>query len=204
MAKMNKRAAEILRAASDLFADKGYEGASIRNLAAAVGVSIPTIYLYFGSKRNLYDEVCAHIFSEHRAAHAANLDLEGDDRTRLYRYILSIATDLMSDDRYLKFAHREMLEQNASGLKKFSRRAFHDAVSRAGEICDRLSPERKDGYVRIYVAVTLIFGLVSTLRAGKYLHPGLNKMYNAKNMTKHVLEQMFPEVNWSGVDRKKH
>jgi AcrR family transcriptional regulator len=39
--------------AADLFADKGFAGTSIREIAAAAGVTKPTVYYYFGSKDGL-------------------------------------------------------------------------------------------------------------------------------------------------------
>lgn len=49
----------ILDAASPLFGDVGYERASIDAIAAAAGVSKPTIYSHFGSKEQLFRESVA-------------------------------------------------------------------------------------------------------------------------------------------------
>ena len=45
----------ILDAATALFAERGYETASMRDLASAIGVSPPAIYHYFASKEALMD-----------------------------------------------------------------------------------------------------------------------------------------------------
>lgn len=45
---------KILVAASALFADNGYEGASVRQIASGAGVSLGMIRHYFGSKEGLY------------------------------------------------------------------------------------------------------------------------------------------------------
>jgi AcrR family transcriptional regulator len=44
----------ILRQAGQIFADGGYERASMDAIAAAAGVSKPMLYAYFGSKEGLY------------------------------------------------------------------------------------------------------------------------------------------------------
>src|SRR5690606_11099381 len=44
----------ILEAASKLFADAGFEGTSVRQIAAAAGVSLGMIRHYYGSKDGLY------------------------------------------------------------------------------------------------------------------------------------------------------
>ena len=43
----------IVEAAADVFARKGYDAAAMREIAAAAGVTKPTIYYYFGSKEGL-------------------------------------------------------------------------------------------------------------------------------------------------------
>ena len=49
------RRQEILKAALDLFCEKGYEGASIADLARRLGISQGLCYRYFPSKRALLD-----------------------------------------------------------------------------------------------------------------------------------------------------
>lgn len=50
-----------------LFWRHGYEGTSIANLTAAMGVTPPTLYAAFRSKENLYRKVLAH-YAEHHGA----------------------------------------------------------------------------------------------------------------------------------------
>src|SRR5882762_8534622 len=48
--------ARLIDAAMELFAEKGYEGASVRDLAAAAGVNVAAVSYHFGSKDALYHE----------------------------------------------------------------------------------------------------------------------------------------------------
>jgi AcrR family transcriptional regulator len=50
----DERRARILDAASKVFADRGYEGASIEEIAEAAGITRPVIYDHFASKRELH------------------------------------------------------------------------------------------------------------------------------------------------------
>lgn len=58
--RTDKRRA-VLDAAAPVFGDVGYERASIDSVAAAAGVSKPTIYAYFGSKEKLFRETMADV-----------------------------------------------------------------------------------------------------------------------------------------------
>ncbi|MFB6818986.1 TetR/AcrR family transcriptional regulator [Streptomyces sp. NPDC056347] len=49
----------LLEAARDLFAERGYEGTTVRSIAARAGVNQALLFRYFGSKRGLLTEVVA-------------------------------------------------------------------------------------------------------------------------------------------------
>lgn len=48
---------KILDCAIKLFAEKGYSATSIRDIAKEVGITVPNIYYYFGSKEGLYQHI---------------------------------------------------------------------------------------------------------------------------------------------------
>lgn len=77
----------ILRAASQLFARKGYTGTSTREIAAAVGIRQPSLFHHFTSKREILETLLA--FSvEDAATHARrHADAEGPAAERLYRFV---------------------------------------------------------------------------------------------------------------------
>ena len=52
------RRAEILEAAERIFVADGYEGATIRKIADAVGVSSTALYMHFRDKDEILNEIC--------------------------------------------------------------------------------------------------------------------------------------------------
>ena len=52
-----ERRQQILGCARDVFSEKGYHGASIADIIAQAGVARGTFYLYFKSKRDVFDEL---------------------------------------------------------------------------------------------------------------------------------------------------
>ena len=56
----------LLEAAEHLFASRGFDEVSIRELAAAAGVNIAAVNYHFQGKENLFHEVCARRFSAQR------------------------------------------------------------------------------------------------------------------------------------------
>lgn len=55
--KCGERREAIVSAAVRLFAEKGFRGATTRELATAVGVTEPVLYQHFRTKRELYDAI---------------------------------------------------------------------------------------------------------------------------------------------------
>lgn len=51
---------EALERAMQVFWKKGYEGASLNDLTAAMGIGCPSLYAAFGSKEDLFLEAIAH------------------------------------------------------------------------------------------------------------------------------------------------
>jgi AcrR family transcriptional regulator len=80
--KSEQRRAAIVRSAIHLFAERGFRGATTRELAAAAGVTEPVLYQHFRAKSDLYSaiiEAKAAEASGHAAA-LAELAKAGDDR----------------------------------------------------------------------------------------------------------------------------
>lgn len=52
---------EILKVSKSLFKDKGYAGASMREIAEASGIETASLYYHFSSKERILKEVCYEI-----------------------------------------------------------------------------------------------------------------------------------------------
>src|SRR2546421_1495555 len=61
--RFDRRQAEILKHATEVFYEKGYEGASMRDLSRASGMSLAGLYYYFESKERLLFLIQKHTFS---------------------------------------------------------------------------------------------------------------------------------------------
>ncbi len=61
--RFDRRLAEILDYATEVFAEKGYEGASMRDLSRLSGISLAGLYYYFESKEKLLYFIQHHTFT---------------------------------------------------------------------------------------------------------------------------------------------
>lgn len=73
--------------ARDLFWRHGFEGTSMSDLVAALGIASARIYKAFGSKEQLFREAVAH-YAEHEGGFAARALEEGDIATAIRRMLM--------------------------------------------------------------------------------------------------------------------
>jgi AcrR family transcriptional regulator len=77
MADRERRRAQILSRARDVFARKGYHQAKIDDIVAAAGVARGTFYLYFHDKKAIFEELVNRFFQT-IAMGVARIDTHGD------------------------------------------------------------------------------------------------------------------------------
>ncbi len=73
----------IVREATRLFALKGYNGVSVREIVEAAGITRPTLYYYFPSKEQLFEHIIAETLGEFRSQLEQAVRSQGSLRERL-------------------------------------------------------------------------------------------------------------------------
>ncbi|HZD93603.1 MAG TPA: helix-turn-helix domain-containing protein, partial [Candidatus Sulfotelmatobacter sp.] len=61
--RFDRQLARVLEHAARIFCEKGYEGASMRDLSRAAGMSLAGLYHYFESKEELLYRIQKHAFT---------------------------------------------------------------------------------------------------------------------------------------------
>jgi TetR/AcrR family transcriptional regulator, cholesterol catabolism regulator len=106
--RFDKRLAEILTHATDVFCKKGYEGASMRDLSRASGMSLAGLYYYFESKERLLFLIQKHTFTTIVQRLKERLEGVTDSEQRIRIFILN---------------HLEYFLANQAGMKVLSHEA---------------------------------------------------------------------------------
>ncbi len=81
------RRAEILSAAETIFVECGYEGATIRKIADAVGLSSTALYMHFPDKGAILHEICRTAFQRLGEGQKAILHSDAPPVERLRRLL---------------------------------------------------------------------------------------------------------------------
>ena len=113
VSRFDRRLNKILDHATEVFCHKGYEGASMRDLSRASGMSLAGLYHYFRSKERLLYLIQKHTFSRIVEELKARLDGVIDPEQRLRIFVLNHLEYFMSNQSGLKvLAHEDEALKN--------------------------------------------------------------------------------------------
>jgi len=137
---MSARREELTRIAARLFAERGYQGTSLADLAEQLGVQKPSLYHHIASKEDLLWEVAwdgAEAF--HAALDAVPQQLPATERIRLALRAhlgvvagqLDIATVFVREWRHLEGERRERFVVERRRYEERVRELFREGVERS-------------------------------------------------------------------------
>src|SRR5213593_3332676 len=89
LTRFDRRLAKILAHATNVFCEKGYEGASMRDLSRASGMSLAGLYYYFESKEKLLYLIQRHSFTTILESLRRRLERITDPEARIRVFILN-------------------------------------------------------------------------------------------------------------------
>src|SRR5436190_13589978 len=157
--RYDRRLSEILSHATDVFCQKGYEGASMRDLSRASGMSLAGLYYYFESKERLLFLIQKHTFSTIVRRLKARLEGVYDAEERVRIFILNHLEYFLSNQQAMKvLSHEAEALKNgfASELAAIKREYYRICVG----LLDDLKRERELQF-STRIAVLSLFGMMN-------------------------------------------
>ena len=97
----------ILAAAARRFAAQGRDGASMRDIAADTGLTMPTLYHHFGDKRGLYDACVASVVEPAARTLREAVHRADTDAARAQAFAATLCALLLDDRGLLALLQRE-------------------------------------------------------------------------------------------------
>jgi AcrR family transcriptional regulator len=195
-AKPSDSKARILAAAAQQFADRGFEGVVIRDIAKAADVSLPTIYHFFGDKRKLYEQTCIEIFERQNAVLQQALRSSDQPVTRLWHFTAQLLSILIEDNEFARLLQRELLAQDHSLIDDSVRLALQPHFKMLSAVVSEITG-KQDSLDRSIAIYSLAYGL-SSLRPIWQVLNGKKpvKLKTPLATTKLVLSLAIPEIDW--------
>ena len=114
--RFDRRLAKILAHATDVFNDKGYAAASMRDLSRASGVSLSGLYYYFESKEKLLYLIQKDTFTTILARLRRRLDGIDDVEERIRGFIFNHLEYFLANQKAMKvLSHEDEVLTNGFG-----------------------------------------------------------------------------------------
>jgi len=157
--RYDRRLAEILAHATEVFCKKGYEGASMRDLSRESGMSLAGLYYYFESKERLLYLIQKHTFTTIVRRLKTRLEGVSDAEERIRIFILNHLEYFLANQAAMKvLSHEAEALKNgfASEVAAIKREYYRICVG----LLDELKEDRGLQF-STRIAVLSLFGMMN-------------------------------------------
>jgi len=180
--KAAERKASILAVAKVLFADKGFHGVSVDEIAKRLGVSPAVLYQHFVSKEALYEAALNSISGKRESYVNAVVEEPSDFASVLMRMTQVFVDSVSRDPDYLRMELMSALEDNAAAKQFFENRwrTFTDYIEFS---LKELAEKKEVGVIDPRMASLMFQGMLRealytkcVLKENRYSDISLNKL----------------------------
>src|ERR1700719_1542402 len=157
--RYDRRLAEILTHATEVFCKKGYEGASMRDLSRESGMSLAGLYYYFESKERLLFLIQKHTFTTIVQRLKSRLEGVSDPEQQIRVFVLNHLEYFLANPANMKvLSHEAEALRNgfASEVSAIKREYYRICVG----LLDELKSKR-DLQFSTRIAVLSLFGMMN-------------------------------------------
>ncbi|MBL4621097.1 MAG: TetR/AcrR family transcriptional regulator [Immundisolibacteraceae bacterium] len=147
----------ILQSAVELFAESGFSGVSMRDLARACSITPAALYHHFENKRSLYVESIKHAFSERTGGLDEVLNRSADGEQSV-RGIVGWFVELIAGDViFRRLLHRELLDGDDERLRLITEQVLQAPFERITESLSTYFPDVDAKFIGI-TAISAVLG----------------------------------------------
>ena len=160
--------AHIMNHAIALFADRGFEGTSIRDLAHEAGVNVAMVNYYFGSKEKLVEAILdekASYMKDRIEQLESNASLSELDK--IDALIEDYVNRILSGASFHKFLYKEMMDTKRDVIHSFLNKSIARNTRNFAAIIQRGIDKKMFKEVDPILTVTSIIGSISQVVVSK-------------------------------------
>ena len=183
MKNYSEKQVRIIQAAEKLFADKGYDGSSVRDIADIAGINLAMVSYYFGSKEKLFEAMFAY------RSESFKLQLENMIRNKelgpmekMESLIDQYIEKLTSQECF----HRIMVREQMVNKNEFITTQIHTLKARNQQLIKKLIGEGQEkGVFKKNIDIPLLMmtmvGTVSQLVTTQHFYKEMNGLKSLSN-----------------------
>jgi TetR/AcrR family transcriptional regulator, cholesterol catabolism regulator len=192
----NAKRAEMVRAAADVFREKGFAEAKLIDVASRIGTDRASVYYYFGSKEELFQECITEtvVINLRRAKEITSRDIP--PREKLQQLVAMLVSSQVEHYPYMYVYMQEDMARVGNQDAKWAKTMVRNTHRMERYFLDVIAEGVEDGSFRSDLSVTLIansiFGM--TQWTHRWWVPGESR-YSAEDLIR-----VFTAVLLEGID----
>lgn len=192
---------DILERSAALFAADGYDGVSMRDVSAAVGVTVAALYYHFPDKEQLYIDAVSRVVRGKTAALTDVLASGAPPWTRLERFIATASELLATDGDFLRLMQWILLDNNPR-VGKLATAAFNELWLSIADLAADLG-----GDLDAHMLASSIVSMVFFPYISQYIHQFLPALPHyekyATLLERHVMSLLRGGLAHGADDKKQ-
>ena len=153
---------QVLNAAAVEYAHRGYDGVSMRDIAARAGTSATALHYHFGSKDSLYREACGHAYETFILHVGQRLQQRSDDMTSPESLAGAMFDEWMADPTTLLLTDRDAVEALTSPERWLTAAHYPRMLRLIGDVHRRFLGHDADDDL-IFAFAAMVFGYCSLM-----------------------------------------
>ncbi len=147
----------ILNQALVQFAGVGFEGVSMRQVAAAVGVTVAALYYHFPDKEQLYLATVAYGFNRRLPPLMAALEHFSDPWDRLSAFITEFTAVLAADADFQRIMQWVLLDTDDERTKTLTQSLFAPFFDEITGLMQKLNPGKEVHWLAVSIIGLAVF-----------------------------------------------
>ncbi len=201
--ELNDKQVQLIETAEKLFAEKGFDATSVREIAKVAGINLAMISYYFGSKEKLLEAIF-----NYRINNSIFESIVNDSSRSPWQKIEYLIDNFIDRVSEKECFHRMMVRQQMFSKNELLTNLLNDARMRNIEILNRTVKEGQDhgqfkenvdSPMLIITMIGTVYQMINTQGFYRKFH-GLEKLNDAdfqaymKNTLKMHLKQLFKNL----------
>lgn len=185
---------EILGLSVPLFATAGFDGVSMRDIAATVGMTPAALYHHFSDKEQLYLDVVGYAFKEKVVPLKSLLDGEGNPWDRLEAFVARFTRMLAKENDFRRLMQWVLLDSDEIRQKKLADCVFLDMFNALRNIAGELSPNQDTPMLVVSIIGLAIYPF-ETQSMLRFLPDHQRQHEDPKAIARHVVSLLRTGLN---------
>lgn len=184
---------KILHTSAALFAAKGFDALTMRDIANACDIKAPSLYNHFKDKKTLYQEMLAFVFAQHSHDLLACLHTQQTAQEKLTSFIQMICQHLTKDSIFRQLLIRELVEQDEERAKFVVRVVMAETCHALHDVFVEINPKSDPHFLTTSLMGLVLFHFqINPLRP--YLPSGNKETQTVTYLSMNIQKLIFAQL----------